>query len=291
MGRKAKDPALNQLARELREIVFTADADVDSAATSLHIDELRRVRLASNFKTYQVRYFIGGKYRIIGYTENFTAACRFADMAEWRFWIYRVRDAHPPVDSDLHFGVEQAKEDCANETAANALLSRIEVHLRESGTIPDYKTIEAQKDAKQKQKEVRRTVRGDLYALFTELMGALQEISERLKRIERIVLTEAVAETFKQTVEPPVNNLEWQKDFIVNVPHPSKPEEVLKKVLIQIPVRVENGQEIIQPQGLALIEQTKRDHLQQYEQVMQQQKQLVDIFSDPTQTQPIKPNE
>lgn len=283
------------------DIKFSEDADLDSAAQSFLVEDLRRIKLSTNLKTYHVRYFIGGKYRIIGYTDNLTAACRYADMAEWRFWKYRTRDAHPPADSDLHFGVDQAKEDWANETEAAVLLTSIEHYLRDSGAIPDYKVVEAERDGLQKRKEARRTVRHDLYSLFADVFTALADIKKCLDvlidkqspqppNFPNEIAGEPVliggTDLFKRTSQPPVNDsLIWQKDFIVNVPHPSKPNEVLKKVLIQIPVRVVDGHEIIQPEGLVLIEQTKREHAENYQRIMAQRQDVIDVFSPPTTNQ------
>lgn len=274
MGRKAKDPALNLLAHELMDIKFTPNADLDSIANAFTPEDLRRVKISSNFKSYHVLYFIGGKYRIIGYTKNPTTACRFADMAEWRFWKYHMRDAHPPADSDLHFGVAQAKADCENETQAAALLSRIELYMREAAIIPDYKDLEAKRASKQKVKETRRTVRGDMYGLFADVFTALQDIKKALDVLvdrTQIPVVGGDPSLFKRdgiTID--------KVDFIVNVPHPDKKNEILKKVLIQIP-QTERG--TLTPEALDLIEQTKRDHLEQYK-----QKQIIDIFSEPTST-------
>lgn len=290
MGRKAQDPELNALAKDLLEITFIPDADLDNVAQSFVVEDLRRIKLSSNFKTYHVRYFIGGKYRIIGYTKSLTAACRFADMAEWRFWKYRARDPHPPADSDLHFGVQQAKDDCLNETQAAVLLDKIEMYLRDSGVTKD---LEAQRANNQKKKETRRTVRGDMYGLFADVMTALQGISDQLKRLQPSAVNPAWetaacdfpplkggTDLFKR--DRIVVDIDTMKDFTVNVPHPDKAGEVLEKILIQIPVRRSfGGEDIIQPEGLAIIEQTKRDYLA----IFEQRKQLIDIFSEPTTNQ------
>lgn len=135
--------------------------------------------------------------------------------------------------------------------------------------------LELAKSAKQKKKETRRTVRGDMYSLFADVMTALQGISESLQRLEqrRILKSSPPVELFKR--DRLVVDIDTMKDFTVNVPHPTKAGEVLEKILIQVPVRRDNGEDIIQPEGLALIEQTKRHYLDIFSDQPQPKEQIV----------------
>lgn len=274
MGRKAKDPKLNQLAKELQEHQFVEVEGLEDAARERMLaTELRCVVQMPNFKTWAVRMYIGGLSRCIGYTDDLTAACRFADMAACRFWKYRVRGACPPVDSDLNFGVAHAKTDCANELQIMHLLDRIENYLRSLGCIDTDNDPVANRRAR----DERRTVRHDMIALFDDVMIALRDIKKALdvlvdqhQSCKQISQGEGGVELFKR--DRNVVDVDTMTDFTVHC----GPE----KVVIQIPTRRENGEDIILPEGLALIERTKL--------VMKQRAELVDIFSPP-QTQPTQP--
>lgn len=186
-GRLPKDPILNMLANELRDIKMEQADDLVSM-TKERFRELakggeypfRLVYTMPNFKTWSVRLYLGGGTHYIGYTEDLTTACRFADMAQMRFWKYRIRGACEPVQANLNFTVEQAKSDCQREEGAIWLLDKIEKHFKDNGTIADPATVEAERVANRKSRDLRRTVRHDQMLLHIEIMAALKVISDRL---------------------------------------------------------------------------------------------------------------
>jgi hypothetical protein len=140
----------------------------------------RLVYTMPNFKTWAVRIYIGSETRLIGYTEDLTTACRFADMAQMRFWKYRIRGACEPVQANLNFTVEQAKSDCQREEGAIWLLDKIEKHFKDKGVIADPAVVEAERAANRKSRDLRRTVRHDYMLLHLEVMAALKVISDKL---------------------------------------------------------------------------------------------------------------
>jgi len=260
MARKPSDPTLNSLAHELEDVAFMAPAH--DFADREPGDDHPRVFLMPNQKTWAVRMFLGGTHRCIGYSDDLTKACRFADMAAMRFWKYRVRGAHPPTDIELNYGTEHTKSDCEHEVDVNNLLNKIEAHLKSTGSLPNSQDLEETRSISRAERDKRRTVRNDMVILFDDVFRALGEIIERLERMEG--RGNPTAETFKRSAF-----LVDKKDFIVTVPNPIRTNEVLGKRLIQIPVRIVDGQEIILPEGLELIEKTKRDAQDEYIRIMQ----------------------
>lgn len=200
MGRHASDPVLHQLANELKDIEFDHDDGLRLQAEELlQNNDLNHIYLMKDAKTFAVRLFIGGRQRVIGLTEDLTAACRFADMARMRFWIYRTRDAREPVESDLHFGVQQAKEDLANHLQAQHLLDKIELHLKETEVIdPFIKPNDAKERAKAR--DERRTVRDELNARFGALEDRLDAICDYMRETQSYIRTVGASlESFKRS--------------------------------------------------------------------------------------------
>lgn len=190
MSRYAKDPELNTLANELKIINFSAAPDLDSdvserceiLARGQGDYPFRLVYQMPNFRTWAVRMFLGGAIRTIGYTDNLTHACRFSDMAAFRFWKYRIRGACEPVDASLNFGVDQAKHDALHETDAARLLDKIETYLQ-TNYLGDPKQIEVERTKRKYARDMRRTVRSD----FHELIGQLSDKIDRLEnKIDRL---------------------------------------------------------------------------------------------------------
>jgi len=221
MARTPNDPTLNELANELRETQFLDSLHEFADRSDTPLNELRRVYSMPNGKTWAVRMFLGGQNRCIGYTDDINAACRFADMAAWRFWKYRTRGARPPTDGELNFSAEVAKSDCFNETNASYLISRIESHLRNNGTLPEYKELEAEREANRKKRDARRTVRNDMAMFFDDVHKMLKSIDARLEGLERKLFKHDV------TVPHPLQ-MPMRIKHDVTVPHP-----------LQMPVRMQ----------------------------------------------------
>lgn len=261
MGRKSSDTELNALANGLRVIKFTEAPDLD-AITLERFNAwgrsaecpFRFVGQMPNMKVFVVKMYLGGKKRIIGYTENLTAACRFADMAQMRLWKYRIRGASEPVDADLNFGVEQAKHDCANEEAAGELLDQIEEYLKNKGVLIES-VDETERERIRKDRDVRRTVRHEVHTLHAEVMAALSVINENIKK-----LLDRAPELFKRTVVNHSTTMEQRLiPFEVCVPNPFKEGEIAHRVTVQVPVKVDaSGTEILLPEAHAIIDDTKQ---------------------------------
>jgi hypothetical protein len=135
----------------------------------------RLVYTMPNFKTWAVRIYIGSETRLIGYTDDLTTACRFADMAQMRFWKYRIRGACEPVEADLNFSVEQARNDCANEEKAAALLDNIEQYLKDINAISAVDKVPIRSD-----RDMRRTVRHDMLSLFVETQNMIKALHVKM---------------------------------------------------------------------------------------------------------------
>lgn len=192
MGRKAADPNLYKLATKLKEpgTFHQYSALKDEAEDLWKDNELRNVFLMRDSKTFAVKMFLGNAQRIIGYSTNLADACRFADLARWRFAQYRLRDQREPTESDLNFPIQQVKNDLAQEPKANALLSEIENYLISldvfhTGVRLHGSAVEVER---------RTTVRHEFNARFTEvedqfdaLAEMIQKQSAQLNRIEQAI--------------------------------------------------------------------------------------------------------
>jgi hypothetical protein len=298
MGRNAKDPELTKLARKLMAVEMQDEGCVlEGESTEILNDSrsLRYVQLMPNMKTWAVRLYVGGLNRIIGFSNRLSTALRYADMAAMTFWPYRIRGACEPVDADLNFSVEQAKEDLANETDAVKLLDEIVNYLKDAGAIPDIKKLNEQRKLDRKEREKRKTVRYEFMQLHETQMSVLAEINERLKHLEAVIaqkqinpewvrashdllLQQSPYSVFKRSVPNP----EWrapEKGEVTGVgfsTYESDRKIVAFKVYItehhyveiQVPVRIENGQEILLPEAHELIERTRREGRAAHEEAM-----------------------
>jgi hypothetical protein len=188
------DPQLASLAHHLSRIDFPIDnehRDRYKAILNSGVNDNFR-NTVTRGKAFGVRLYLGGKKRIVGICGNHIIACRFADMALRRFWVYRVRSAAPPVDADLNFGIASAEWDEANIPEAIALLDLIEDHLVSIKAFPcAIKTEEKRKEVRE-QRLKRRTMRGDMSEFRDGLTFELDKLSAQLLRME---------ETFKRTGE------------------------------------------------------------------------------------------
>lgn len=190
MSRYAKDPELNTLANELKSLPFTAAPDLESDARERYEIlareqgdyPFRLVYQMPNVRTWVVRLYLGGAIRTIGYTDNLTNACRFADMAALRFWKYRIRGACEPLDANLNFGVLQAKYDSLHETDALLLLDKIETYLR-TNYLGDPKQIAKDREAGKYARDSRRTVRHDFHELIGQLSDKLDQLEKKIDKL------------------------------------------------------------------------------------------------------------
>jgi len=195
MSRSARDPALSQLAVELKTTKFSDAPDLEDLVHERFVElarsqgeyPFRLVYRMPDFKTWVIRLYLGGAVRVIGYSARLCDACRYADMAALRFWKYRVRGASEPVDANLNFDLAQATHDSVEETDAIWLLDRIENYLQSSGILGDPKLAEIDRQKNRKARDARRTVRSDFHALIGQLRDKLEVLDERLKHIEDVI--------------------------------------------------------------------------------------------------------
>lgn len=127
--RTPKDIELNSLARRSGEIIFDDDVSLRNRLKELSSNPFRNCH-PTNVGWYVIIY-AGGKQRTIGIFSSADKgyyAARFANMATYYFWKYR-RTENPCTDSDLIFGVAQAKADIEHYIGAAAHLAKIEGHL------------------------------------------------------------------------------------------------------------------------------------------------------------------
>lgn len=195
------DPVLASIAHGLERVYFP----IEDSHRERYKDLLKkspgdnfRNTIPRGNKAFGVRLFLGGKNRIIGLCSRHIVACRFADMALRRFWVYRVRNAAPPIDADLNFGTDSAQWDEDNLPEAVTLLDVIEEHLVRTGVFPCAIKTEEQRKAIHEQRLKRRTMRGDMsefregIAFELEKLGTLitrleQKHDETFKRIEDLI--------------------------------------------------------------------------------------------------------
>ena len=159
----ATDPELNELANELKALVWTDTLcgdelrlahemtfeDVADPAIPGGDSPARRklVHPMNGFDYWSVRIYLGGEQRTIGIvrTADVANAFRFADMAQEYFWKYRIRGAHPPTSVDLNFHRSRVEKDMRDEANAVALLRRIETYLLNSGGLKTAEQVRQQK--------------------------------------------------------------------------------------------------------------------------------------------------
>lgn len=128
-------------------------------------------------RLWVVKFSLGGKVCVLGFTDHAADAARFADMARVRFHRYKLRGSWKPLtDHELNFDLNQVKEDETEVPEALALLEDIEHLLLSDGVLEDYKAVEAKREAivKTNKAKQNRNTRGG-------------EIIERLTRIEALL--------------------------------------------------------------------------------------------------------
>lgn len=193
MKRKAKDPTLNALGAELKNLPIQHSLEIRERFQELdreyirgHGWEFRNVNIMPDQQTWAVRLYLGGEQRRLGVTTCGITACRFADMALMHFWKYRIRGASEPLDTHLNFGVAQAKKDLEELSEHAFLLSKIENHLVISGVLPDEKTVSARYELRTQHRravEHRKTARSELLERFAIVERTLEQILKRLDGI------------------------------------------------------------------------------------------------------------
>jgi len=135
-------------------------------------------------RLWVVKFSLGGKVCVLGFTDHAADAARFADMARVRFHKYKLRGRWKPLlDHDLNFDLNQVKEDETEVPEAIALLEDIEHLLLADGILEDYKAVEAKRAEIVKQgraKQTRSTKGG-------EILVEIRSISERLGKVESLL--------------------------------------------------------------------------------------------------------
>lgn len=127
----------------------------------------------------EVRFFLGGAQRILGFTDNATDAARFSDMALVWFQKYRKRGSNVTlVDQDLNLDLHQVAVDSEEVPQAVALLSDIEHLLLAEGVIVAPGTLPPH--GPDVRVRTRSTQKG-------ELLATLKSIDERLAKMEAFV--------------------------------------------------------------------------------------------------------
>lgn len=183
---------------------------LDTAKYRHHVVQL------PDFKSWAVRLYLGGAQRTLGYVRKDPInALRFADMAMFYFWKYRVRGAAEPTNQFLNFSVERAQQDLDNEPYAVNLLKRIEKYLLDLGALKDSATRQKELNEKIEYRRFNRTLGGAM-EIFSQtitqrveqLINRQEETERSLKRLEDRVaklveLLERVVALAGRRIEPP----------------------------------------------------------------------------------------
>lgn len=177
------DPTLASYAACLKNIRFEHDpADRQDVFERAMEGNLRNISMFQDRKTYRVRLYIGGAVRTVGITTVLEDAARFADMAVLFFWPYRIRRGHPPGISCMNFTVEQAEHDLAHNEYAKQILDSILDHLIAFGHLPDPVKVNKEREAARKERDRRRTTRGELLQCTAEIQAEIIRASEAFKK-------------------------------------------------------------------------------------------------------------
>lgn len=188
----AADPHLNELAHTLNSIHFPTDeAHSDRYQSLLHSgpgDNFHNTTPRGG-KAWAARFFLGGQNRIVGIAKNHLQVCRFADMAAVRFWVYKVRNAAPPIDAELNFGLDSVAWDTANVPAAVELLDVIEQYLVASGVFPSLiRSEEQRKQAIADSKAKRRTVCNEVESLRDGVVTEIDKLGSGQSELKKLLL-------------------------------------------------------------------------------------------------------
>lgn len=190
-GRFAADPELNVLAKRLEDVIWENPLSEDEllmVQRNLTDPEAprRHVTMLPDFRTWAVRLYLGGAQRTIGYVRKDPAtALRFADMAMFYFWKYRIRGAAEPTNMALNFSVERAQRDMDNEPEALYLLQEVEKYLLSIGALKDSVTRQKEIGEKHEQRRLSRTVSGTLEVFYQVHSNRMQQNTNRLEGVER----------------------------------------------------------------------------------------------------------
>lgn len=129
---------LTQLANKLRDIHFNDELGVfdEAAHERMTMGQIHNCHAMPRSGIYSVRFFLGGAYRLVGFSGSPSDAARFADMVRVRFHKYRVRGNRAPLtDSDLNFDLNQVEIDAMETPEALALIEGIEHLLLAEGVL------------------------------------------------------------------------------------------------------------------------------------------------------------
>lgn len=129
---RPKDPELANLGHQAGEQKFGDPNEAHCRSVFQSISRsgqpFRNCYFNLQTKTWVVTLFLSGAQRRIGFFEDGYHASRFANMAIYHFWKYR-KSGRACFDSDLIYGVDQAKADLDFYKNCSGLLCSIEGHL------------------------------------------------------------------------------------------------------------------------------------------------------------------
>lgn len=199
--RRAADPVLSDLAKRLVDLWWLTPLaedeiiKVDSLQKTAH---LKRVCLLMDFRTYMVRFYIGGEQRNLGMATDARAAARFADMVRAYLWKYRTRGVGDPDDSDLNYSVARVKADLENETHAVALLKDIEQHLLKLGAIITPEERQRLLAERKEGARCNRTLGGQMEVMVAEWAKRFDAIDRENREIVRRI--DSLQQTFDRLI-------------------------------------------------------------------------------------------
>lgn len=170
-----RDPILGELAKRFNDLPDFDDPNgllrnqwAEFEGLGKHIQKMPGGR----GETLAMRFYFKGRNRLLAYAPVLRGAdlCRFADMAELRFWKYRRAPA-PPTDAQMNFSVAQATTDTEDNAEAVTLLGSIEKHLLDIGVFTPYIGEPATT-------RENRSVRGEFLASQRVLVDLITQVSQ-----------------------------------------------------------------------------------------------------------------
>lgn len=177
-------PGLNDLANRLKDISFPDEFNLCGIAVEERAanGDIHHCHPRPGHGV-EVRFFLGGAQRILGFTDNATDAARFSDMALVWFQKYRKRGSNVTlVDQDLNLDLHQVAVDSEEVPQAVALLSDIEHLLLAEGVIVAPGTLPPH--GPDVRVRTRSTQKGELLATLKEINTTQNHIYELLARVE-----------------------------------------------------------------------------------------------------------
>lgn len=180
------DPRLTELAHQIEYLHFELnEEEVEHFHYLFANNELKNLTLFRNRRTFRVRLYLGGKQHILGISNNGPQAAAFADLVRLFFWPYRIRDARPPTDEDLNFGLAFAQNNLENYSEAVLLIEKLRDYLEAFGYLPEVSSANwRDRSIRKREREARRTVRGQFELAMADWTAEMHEIAKSIKNIE-----------------------------------------------------------------------------------------------------------